>query len=994
MRLTGRSRLLWLIPALVALVVLGILLLPPVFSGSYHRAAIESLASRLTGRDVTIGGNITLTLLPEPQLVADHVRIGGAGGGPDEGGEVSAASLRLDLAPGALLTGRLRATRLTLHQPHILLPWPLPGGSQALLPPPWLASLKASIEDGTLVIGGLTLNHIDADIFTGGASGILAAGGTAQFAGLALDVTLNIGGADGVGRNHLRVHVSQPVQGVHQAPGFSLDFAGSLDHSSALIGRVSAQATDLAGLLPDATQPVHAEADLAADGRTINVQHLNVTLGAGAVSGDLAVDEGAVPRISAELQASHLMIASLPDRPSWWPALPALDLHVSGTDLTFRGLPVAQVTAMFSDAAGAAGQVAVQAMLPGQSKMHLTGQIGADGGLSGVIGLTSAKPGALSDALGGSLAPGLPVLPDAIPAIGLSGQIDAPAGGRSIVLSALTGTLGPHHFAGAISLRRVHAAYALAAGLNFKTIDLTPFGPELARYLAGVDVAPARDEAQADLQLTADHARIGGVEALHFLLDAGFGRAMVLRRLSLTLGNALLTASGTRERDGTLRFARAVLSANQASALIGTLAANLPAGWGVATGLQHRKLLEAPIALEILASGKPGALAASIGAKIGAAEFTASPVIDLPARTAAGALSFRYPNAIALTQGLGLKKAGLDWPGPGSVGLRAAFAAGGSTVTLPDFVLSYGDMDANGSLALSGIGGPLHLIGQIDASTLSLALPDLAQPLPWDGLGGLDAHVAVAADQVVVDGQSWAGGLTGSVMLDGKALNIAIDHAQFAGGDLTLAARAALPAGATPPALTAKWALTHADAAAVPLLGAFASGQMALKADVAAQGFSLKSWIATLSGQANMSLDQGSVAGFDLPAAAAALAGALARPPAHPAASIALRAAVAGGVSPVSSLSATGTIANGAVTLNQATMTSPAGRAQAAGDIDLVEHSLALKIAIQPMVSGRGDVPAIGLALAGPWAAPRRMIATQPLLAWIAAQKHQTGTTP
>ena len=187
-------RVLWLIPLFILLLFGGFLAaLPRLVASTTNRATIEELASSLTGRQVHIGGKLSLALFPEPQLIAGQITIGG----PDKE-TITAQSLTLDIAVTSLLRGRLSARNLTLQSPDIAFPWPLPGGAAAVAPPTWLTTLHAQIADGAISVGAVRFAHVDADIYTG-AGGALSVAGTGDLRGQPINVSLNLAGLDVTG---------------------------------------------------------------------------------------------------------------------------------------------------------------------------------------------------------------------------------------------------------------------------------------------------------------------------------------------------------------------------------------------------------------------------------------------------------------------------------------------------------------------------------------------------------------------------------------------------------------------------------------------------------------------------------------------------------------------------------------------------------------------------------------------------------------------------
>ena len=146
-----------------------------------------------------INGRLSLALLPAPQLIAERITITG----PDQE-TIQARSLTLAISLPALLHGRLHATSLTLISPHIDLPWPLPGGSAAITPPSWLAALHAQLQNGTVTLGQLHLDNINASVVTGADSAITVSG-SGQAQGRPLSLTLALSGADAAGIAPLRI---------------------------------------------------------------------------------------------------------------------------------------------------------------------------------------------------------------------------------------------------------------------------------------------------------------------------------------------------------------------------------------------------------------------------------------------------------------------------------------------------------------------------------------------------------------------------------------------------------------------------------------------------------------------------------------------------------------------------------------------------------------------------------------------------------------------
>ena len=103
--------------ALVALLTAA-LVAPLFIDWSAHRAEIEARLGAITGGRVTLGGPITLRLLPIPYL---EVGEGSAAGAGPETPRLSFKSARLELALVKLTSGKIRFTEIRLEKPLLTL---------------------------------------------------------------------------------------------------------------------------------------------------------------------------------------------------------------------------------------------------------------------------------------------------------------------------------------------------------------------------------------------------------------------------------------------------------------------------------------------------------------------------------------------------------------------------------------------------------------------------------------------------------------------------------------------------------------------------------------------------------------------------------------------------------------------------------------------------------------------------------------------------------
>jgi len=372
----------------------------------------------------------------------------------------------------------------------------------------------------------------------------------------------------------------------------------------------------------------------------------------------------------------------------------------------------------------------------------------------------------------------------------------------------------------------------------------------------------------------------------------------------------------------------------------------------------------------LLAAGPPAHLATSLTLTLGDINAFAAPVLDLTKFSAAGSLLLRHPSAIALFRTLGLN-AGLAYPGAGSVSLRADFLASQTQFGLPDFVLSMGDLTAAGKLVFASDSG---INGNIAADTL--ALPPFPADLStlWATLAGAQGKISLTANRVLMAGNELLGPSAASLVLQPDKAAFTLTNAAFAGGALTGNIAATL-SPAAPPALTARISLTGANVGGFNLQTAFPltvpSGIISAQASLTASGYTPQAWAATLSGTASMTAANGTISGFDL----GALTNALNQTPRE----TALRTACVTGSTDFSTLTLTGNFTNGIFTIASAALQGLAGAASAAGSIDVPDEATALNLSFVPNITAP---PRLGLAMIGPWSAPRKIPSIKEGLNW------------
>ena len=243
--------------ALLIAAVAAVWIVPGLLDWNRYRDTIAAIAGERLGRDVRIDGPVALRLLPEPVLTAARVTIADDG----DGVTLSARELRLSVALGPLIAGRVDAQELVLHGPVIHLPWPPRASSFTARPPAWLGALSARVEDGTLIVGALVFTGINAVLQTAD-TGTLSADGTGARDGLAWHFNARLARPGGDGAAGLDI----ALDGQGKMAGTGGRFTGQLAAGGEIAGQVVAYGPDLSLLLATPKLPFRAEGRLLASG--------------------------------------------------------------------------------------------------------------------------------------------------------------------------------------------------------------------------------------------------------------------------------------------------------------------------------------------------------------------------------------------------------------------------------------------------------------------------------------------------------------------------------------------------------------------------------------------------------------------------------------------------------------------------------------------------------------------------------------------------------
>lgn len=952
--------------ALLALLLAALWLGPGLLDWGAWRPQIAEIASARLGRPVTLGGRVTLSLLPQPRVEAAEVAIGDQG----DGLRIDARALRLRLDLGALIAGRLEPREIAIIGGEIRLPWP-PEALPSFRPPAWLTALDARLEDCRLLVGGLRLEGLNARLVTGGINEALVADGSFAWRGTAVRFAGQLGRAGFDGAAPLDLSLA--------GAGATLAARGVLAPGGGFEGSLEAAGTDLSALLPAPALPFRATGRLTATEEVIAAAGLGLDLGGQPARGAAALRLVPEPRLDIAILAGRL------DLDAWiaaarqaGPRSIPVGIDLSAEATAIGGLPLRRLRGGFFLEGERLSLSDVSAVLPGETAVELAGATAAGGQrLELAVRFASAS---LREALA---AFGLP----------LEGMVDPArlrqAEGRfrlalqegQATLSELEAVVDGARVAGA-GVVRPGPRPSVGLGLTLDRLDLDGLLPEAPPDWAGL---PARLSAfDLNLRLAAGEVELraaSGLPVRRAALDATLeGGRLVVRRLGFRLAELDVALTGTAALgQGPTRFSDLALELG-GSAGGGLVATLLPAAWTERLALPA----ELPVALRLAGGGPPEALALRAEGDLGELRLEAQATLDVPGRRGGGGLTLRHPGAPRLLAPLlGQGEAALaEWLGQGSFSLIAQLAATPQGAAAEHLDLVAGGLRARGQLALALAGDRPRLTGRLAAERLPLPdplAPD-AGPVPWQRLAGLDAELALRVGRVEVPGLPALEEATATLALGEGALRTEGLAGRLGGGALEGRLGIAF-GGPGPPVLGLEARLEDATVGA-PLFGLpfdIGAGRLRLETRLEARGHGLDGLAATLGGELRLALRDGQLIGYDLPAvqAAAAL-------PGLAAAEAALRRALlAPGATAFERLELEASIAEGLVALRQGEIGSEAGATAAAGGrIDLARRVLDLELATTPVAGA----PAIGLRLGGPVAEPRRQPELAPFLRWKAQQ--------
>ncbi|ACI99243.1 AsmA family protein [Rhodospirillum centenum] len=1003
----------------LALVLATVLLAPALVDWNRFRPELADLLATAMGRDVTIAGDVDLTLLPSPTLLAADVALSEPGAAPGRPPLASVGTVEVKVRLLPLLAGRVQIEKLALVDSRMRIEF-RPDGSR--IGPIDLSALggtvqldRMTIHRGTLTLEAddgrrrLDLVSIRGSVDAGGPQGPFNVAGSFSLDGvpLTLDVTTGriapgatvpvratLGVPDGKGQVRFAgvVPDGDPsrLQGDLRAEGERL--ASLLRAAAAGLGRRLPEALPAA-----ADQPFNAAASLTVAGGRCTLKGIDLRVGETRGTGTLVLPAVASADDPARLSLALSPLAlddwlpgspaddagSGPTAPLPLPAVLALDLVADHIVWERALLRDARLRGRLEDGGLALETAGI--VLPGDTVVTASGRLAATDGLLRADTAVTLKTADLRTTLAWMGLDTADIPAERLRSAALAGRLaGTPAAFR---LTDLAGSLDTTTLTGAVSW---DGGERPVLGLNLAAdrLDLDAYRPD-----GGGDIDPRAwadrlETLDIDLDARFGHLTAGGVPVEGLVLSAtARDGALTLRDLSaesaagiagriagrvgepLSGGFTDLTVSARAETLAPL-FRALALPPPVAPDRLGpvTLTARL-------AGDAARMVLEA----------EAGLLGGTVQAGGTLAGTDGTPALDLKLRAT-------LPDAVRLGR--------LWWPdwrpagAPGGTELFAALTGTWPELTVDAIQGTLGQTAVTGRVALDRSGDLPRLraslvTGPLDLDRLAPALA-AAGGSPWDlsWTRGLDGEAEIEAQALTLAGATVEGASLRLAAGDG-GLELERLRGTWRGGRLEAALRLTQPLpegeGAFPPLEgDLRLELTGATLPDLPPGRdrglALSGGRLDLAMEGRGAGPDPAGVLRSLTGQGQVALSDTVLLGLDLGRATAALDGTGdARDAARR-----LAAAVAAGRTPLTRLSGDLAFAAGTPGSSGLAAEGPAGSLTVDGVLDPLTDTVRLSAAVQP---ARPDgAPPFSLDLTGPLAGPDRTLAADTLLAWVAGR--------
>lgn len=492
---------------MLAVAAAALLIVPGFLDWSRYAGAIEEQAEALTGRDVTIAGDVRISMLPSPRLTLGELTIANIEGGSSPE-MFRSQSMSAELSVGALFRGEVTISRLTLASPRLLLEetgdgrrnWDFTVPSDAPAVPTPVSVRAIAVLDGEVAIraaGAATarrLTAIEAEVAVSDLRGPYRATGTARAGDMPFSFAAAVGAiapdkAYPANASLTFAGGGLEVRGIVTGRGAEIRFDG------AATGSVEPEVSPLLASLA-AGQPVRLSAGVVAGPDAIELREVKAAGGQAELAGRIDIARGARLAVDADLALTRADLGGIESRGGKLDA----DALADATQTVLEALPGGTYRISVGEIRLASGQIGsveieaeaggdtlsiarAQAVLPGDSRVTASGAVasGEEGPyFSGDAGLESGAGDALVSWLSGENGPD--VL-SAQPVIFMRGRSGVFLTRQRLSLDRLDVALGATEADSATAAGRFAVTFgarpAIAADLDIERLALPAPGPLL-----------------------------------------------------------------------------------------------------------------------------------------------------------------------------------------------------------------------------------------------------------------------------------------------------------------------------------------------------------------------------------------------------------------------------------------------------------------------------------------------------------------------------------
>ncbi|MGH6960945.1 MAG: AsmA family protein, partial [Dongiaceae bacterium] len=427
------------IGVLLALLVAAVLVGPSFFDWNSYKGEIAAKAREATGRDLTIDGDISLSILWTPTLSVTKVRFANvAGGSAPDMATLESLDVRLAFAPLDWIDGKFQVERIDLEQPTIVLERLADGRANWQFERPAAGSASAAggggggpdirLDDIRIANGALIyrdaksgserkIESLNAELGATSLRGPFRAGGNLSFQGVPVMFKLDAGALGGDAPAQIDAEIGLAKTDttfkfsgtVASAP--ELAIKGRLDLGTRNLAlTLDSLAPGMSGGLPIAVdKPFQIAGDVGYSGGGGEIQNLTVALDDTTATGSVKFTPGTPAKAEAKLGLNRLdldkLLASMaaPAAATAAPAEPAkaggfslpqdidASLAVAVAAISYRGGVINDARLVAELAKGKVAVSEFSALLPGGSSFAANGTLAAADGAPQFVGALEAK---------------------------------------------------------------------------------------------------------------------------------------------------------------------------------------------------------------------------------------------------------------------------------------------------------------------------------------------------------------------------------------------------------------------------------------------------------------------------------------------------------------------------------------------------------------------------------------------------------------------------